>query len=90
MCDELAPIRIRLAVIEEKIALLPDLHFLHSSQVALQVMAALRKTEAKPPEPHVGLTVRREILAGCDGRREGADYVLVDLSSGSLPRRPRL
>lgn len=57
MCDELAPIRTQLAVIEEKIAPLPDLHFLHSSQVALQVMAALRKTEAKPPEPHVGLTV---------------------------------
>jgi hypothetical protein len=42
---------------EGKIALLPDLHFLHSSQVAQQVMAALRKAQAKPPEPHVGLTV---------------------------------
>jgi hypothetical protein len=55
--EELAPMRERLAVIEEKIALLPDLHFLRSSQVAQRVMAALRKVEAKPREPHVGLTV---------------------------------
>jgi hypothetical protein len=51
----------QLAVIEEKIVLLPDLHFLHSSQVAQQVMAVLRKAEAKPPEPHVGLS-RQEML----------------------------
>jgi hypothetical protein len=55
--DELASIGDQLATIEEKLGLIPDLNFLHSSQLAQQVMVALRKAEAKPLEPHVGLTV---------------------------------
>ena len=44
--DELAPIRAQLATMEENLGLIPDLNFLHSSQLAQQVMVALRKAEA--------------------------------------------
>jgi hypothetical protein len=53
----LASIQDRLNTIEKKLGLIPDLNFLHSSEFAQQVLAALRKAEAKPPERHVGLTV---------------------------------
>jgi hypothetical protein len=55
--EELALVHERLTTIEQRIALLPDLHFLYASPVAQQVVQALHKAEAKPPEPHVGLTV---------------------------------
>ena len=55
--EELAFVHERLTAIEQKIALLPDLHFLYVSPVAQRVVQALRMAEAKPPEPHVGLTV---------------------------------
>jgi hypothetical protein len=65
--DELAPIRAQLATMEENLGLIPDLNFLHSSQLAQQVMVALRKAEAKPPQPHEGLMVPQ----GAAGRPRG-------------------
>ncbi len=65
--DELASIRGQLATIETKLDLVPDLNFLHSSQLAQQVMAALRKAEAKAPQPHEGLMVPQ----GAPGRPRG-------------------
>jgi hypothetical protein len=85
--EELALVHERLTAIEQRIALLPDLHFLYASPVAQQVVQALRKAEAKPTSAS---WCRPEIQAGCDGRREGADHVLADLTSCLLPRRLRL
>jgi hypothetical protein len=45
--DELAPIRARLATIEEKHGLLPDLLFLYDSATAQEVVPALSKMAAK-------------------------------------------
>jgi hypothetical protein len=55
--DELAPLRDQLARIEEKLGLIPDLPFLCDSAVAQEVVQALRKAAAKPPQPHEGLMV---------------------------------
>jgi hypothetical protein len=55
--DELAPIRDQLARIEEKLGLLPDLLFLYDSAVAQEVVQALRKAAAKPPQPHKALVM---------------------------------
>jgi hypothetical protein len=55
--EELAPIRNQSARIEEKLRLLPDPLFLYDLATAQEVVQALRRMAAKPPQPHEGLMV---------------------------------